>query len=400
MAEFNIDGRMKVKKLKELFKNEYQGTLRVYNKGKLADDDATLSSIRSNDGAKGGVLTCKANRTVGKFEEEMWNVFGIKVQVASPDDWVLALDSMTLSKLKDIPNNARKADMESLIGYKRVEGNQVTDKNTSESVKNITVRIQAQAMLLRLCVVKEPEELKDIFDEDHDEAIELINDQIGSEDNEFFEEELYDWYIMRGEDVDEHDIMITTITDENEEVIYEGPASDFLSDHNVNLEGIEADEEYEEGGDINIGFLKNLSVDDENFDNYRNLIIEQQEFCMNQFPLVRKHLTGSFYPEDDDIYYAGNRFIKDICFDYNIEIPSDESFDIKKFKLLMDYSTCPDFMDYNENEEEWGVEYALYGNKIIRGELQFDSNVLGEPIYTYMIKDSGFFEKIFSVKSN
>lgn len=104
MAEFKIDGRMKVKKLKELFKEEYQGTLRVYNGSKIADDNDTLASIRGNEGAKEGSFVCRASRTVGKFIEDMWNTFGIKVKVASPDDWVLVLDGITLSKLKDISN--------------------------------------------------------------------------------------------------------------------------------------------------------------------------------------------------------------------------------------------------------------------------------------------------------
>lgn len=92
MAEFKIDGRMKVKKLKELFKDEFQGTLRVYNGPKIADDNDTLAAIRGNEGAKGGSLVCRSSRTVGKFIEDMWNTFGIKVKIASPDDWVLALD--------------------------------------------------------------------------------------------------------------------------------------------------------------------------------------------------------------------------------------------------------------------------------------------------------------------
>ena len=44
----------------------------------------------------------------------MMENFGLKVQVASVDDWVLALDEMTLSKLPEIPKNAKKADMDAL----------------------------------------------------------------------------------------------------------------------------------------------------------------------------------------------------------------------------------------------------------------------------------------------
>ena len=57
--------------------------------------------------------------TVGKFEKEILEVFGIKVQVASPDDWELALDGITLANLKNIKQNAAKADIEELVAYKR-----------------------------------------------------------------------------------------------------------------------------------------------------------------------------------------------------------------------------------------------------------------------------------------
>lgn len=118
MAEIKIDGRMKVKTLKELFFNEFGGVLRVYNGNKTADDDATLASIRSNDVAQ-GELICRSSRTVGGFEKEMLDVFGIKVKIATKDDWVLVLDGITLSKVKDIPEKATKASMEELLSYKR-----------------------------------------------------------------------------------------------------------------------------------------------------------------------------------------------------------------------------------------------------------------------------------------
>ena len=73
MAEFKIDGRMTVKKLKENFKKEFEGTLRVYNGREKADDSATLAAIRTGD-AKGGKLVCRASRTVGSFEKEMMEV--------------------------------------------------------------------------------------------------------------------------------------------------------------------------------------------------------------------------------------------------------------------------------------------------------------------------------------
>ena len=128
MAEFKIDGRMTVRTLKESFKKEFEGTLRVYNGRELADDNATLASIRQDE-AKGSELVCRASRTVGKFEKEMREVLGIKVQVASPDDYVLALDGITLANIKNIKKYATKADMEELVAYKR----KATIENAVES---------------------------------------------------------------------------------------------------------------------------------------------------------------------------------------------------------------------------------------------------------------------------
>ena len=144
MAELKVSGRMSVKKLKENFKNEFGGTLRVYDGREKADDNATLASIRRDDDAKGGELICQGNRTVGRFEREMLEVFGIKVQVATPDDYTLALDGITLASLKSIPEKCSKADMESLVAYKRKanqnnEGECSADDDSSSNVVRLTL---------------------------------------------------------------------------------------------------------------------------------------------------------------------------------------------------------------------------------------------------------------------
>ena len=140
MAELKISGRMSVKRLKENFKNEFGGTLRVYDGREKADDNATLASIRRNNEAKGGEYSCQGNRTVGRFEREMREIFGIKVQVATPDDWTPVLDGITLAKLKHIPEKTSKADMETLVAYKRKsvtnEAPLETDDNTSDPEEN------------------------------------------------------------------------------------------------------------------------------------------------------------------------------------------------------------------------------------------------------------------------
>ena len=100
MAEFTLNGRTKVKTLKANFKENFGATLRVYKsvtcKGAIAEDDATLASIRA-EGAKGGDLVVKGNMQVGNFEKKVAELYGIGVQVANADDSKLADNSITLT---------------------------------------------------------------------------------------------------------------------------------------------------------------------------------------------------------------------------------------------------------------------------------------------------------------
>ena len=99
MAEFKLDGRMKVKTLKENYKKNFGGTVRVYKsvtcKGAMADEDATLASLRA-EGKKGGELVVGGNLKVGNFEKKIAELFGIGVQVATKDDSKLADNDLTL----------------------------------------------------------------------------------------------------------------------------------------------------------------------------------------------------------------------------------------------------------------------------------------------------------------
>ena len=99
MAEFKLDGRMKVKTLKANFKKEFGSSLRVYKsescKGAFADDDATLAALRA-EGKKGGELTVGGNLRVGNFEKKIAELYGIGVQVANADDSKLADNDITL----------------------------------------------------------------------------------------------------------------------------------------------------------------------------------------------------------------------------------------------------------------------------------------------------------------
>ena len=97
MADFTISGKMKVKTLKTNFKDAYGSTLRVYNGNRFADDDATLASIRKGD-TKGGDVSINGKMLVGNFEKKILTEFGIKIQVANPDDSKLVDDKITLTQ--------------------------------------------------------------------------------------------------------------------------------------------------------------------------------------------------------------------------------------------------------------------------------------------------------------
>ena len=99
MADFKLDGRMKVKSLKDNFKKCFGASLRVYKsescKGAFADDNATLASIRA-EGKKGGELVVGGNLRVGNLEKKIAEMYGIGVQVADKDDKKLADNDITL----------------------------------------------------------------------------------------------------------------------------------------------------------------------------------------------------------------------------------------------------------------------------------------------------------------
>ena len=115
MGKITISPTTTVLKLKEEFKNEFGGTLRVYNGRSEAKDDETLVSL----GAKTGTVEFRANRTVGSFCDEVMKELNLKVKVATVDNWVMVLDGVTLATVKDIPKQCTKQQMEEFVGYKR-----------------------------------------------------------------------------------------------------------------------------------------------------------------------------------------------------------------------------------------------------------------------------------------
>jgi len=104
MASIEIKGRMKVKTLQKQFKEAFGCTLRIYNGKRFADSVATLASLRIKDAKveKGAELKVVGHMKCGSFENKILELFGIKTQVADPNDEKLAPNDITLSKAGEL----------------------------------------------------------------------------------------------------------------------------------------------------------------------------------------------------------------------------------------------------------------------------------------------------------
>ncbi len=107
----NITAATTVADLCEQFKATFGGTLRIYQGNKRPAGKDKVSTVA----AKTGTFKCGGSMTVKAFVKAMFDTFGLKVKVASCDDWVVALDALTLEQVGKIKKNATKGDMEKMI---------------------------------------------------------------------------------------------------------------------------------------------------------------------------------------------------------------------------------------------------------------------------------------------
>lgn len=378
MAEFKIDGRMTVKKLKELFFKEFEGTLRVYNGRNLANDDATLASIRSNEGAKTGELTCRANRTVGAFEKEMLDVFGIKVQVATKDDFVLVLDGITLSRVKEIPKNSTTDSMKEFLGYQRQEKNSgqevssLSSKSEEVSLPSTNYKyvfdfgLRAKGLQLIkitedqkkevLARLKANEYLDDIFMDfqerlDYEFALERQYVTYGCDRYGFAIWEVLD---LEDEDIDqltELDIYNIIRGDTDDVKIYESEdVDDFIR---------EKDKTYDEDYDLQVEGWKFEGIEDGDYlakaqtlkgTSYQGLFVLDEVFDENKLYIVRdKNIDEEFIGLGGDYMYS--------VFD-NFYYKKGEGYDLLRDKL--------EIIPYGENpgDEQYWTTYLLNQGKL------------------------------------
>lgn len=93
MAELNVCQAMRVETLQKSFKNRFGASLRVYKGQHFADKDIQLGEL---SGKARGTIICKRGLVVEDFEKAFFEKFGIKVQVANPDNSALSKNTATL----------------------------------------------------------------------------------------------------------------------------------------------------------------------------------------------------------------------------------------------------------------------------------------------------------------
>jgi hypothetical protein len=92
-----VDGRFKVKRLKEEFFKEFGVNIRVYKGMRFAQEDLSLASIRSEDAPRGSDFEVSGNMKVGNVEKKFFDTLGIKVQIENATGG-LANDDETLAQ--------------------------------------------------------------------------------------------------------------------------------------------------------------------------------------------------------------------------------------------------------------------------------------------------------------
>ena len=148
MAVLNLTKSTTVAQLKKEFNETFGAVLRIYSGRSQVKETTTLGELGlSNE----GTFECRSSLTVVRFIERIQNEFGLKVKVYTCDDWVAALEGLTLESAGKVKKNAVKADMESMIAYQRTEEVDVAETERqkaeaeAEAAKAEKARLKAEA---------------------------------------------------------------------------------------------------------------------------------------------------------------------------------------------------------------------------------------------------------------
>ena len=119
-----VSGRTTVGKFKELFKEEFGTSVRVYQGRKFADNSSTLASIRKDDAKIKGNVEIRGNMKVGNVEKLFLNEYGIVIQIEDQKG-KLADNTVTIASLRNVDNSA----------VSKKSGNKLADSKSSRKEK-------------------------------------------------------------------------------------------------------------------------------------------------------------------------------------------------------------------------------------------------------------------------
>jgi len=113
MATLHLTAATTVADFRKEFNEAFGSQVKVYIGNKGTDMSNKLSEAGLS---KSGDFECRSSLTVAAFIERMKEDFGLKVKVYTCDEWVAALDALTLEQSGQVKKAATKADMEKMVG--------------------------------------------------------------------------------------------------------------------------------------------------------------------------------------------------------------------------------------------------------------------------------------------
>ena len=98
--------------IRKQFKDACGAQVKIYNGNKVAESTATLSQLGLTAAKE---VPFSLSMTVAQFIGHMKDLCCLKVKVYTCDEWVAALDDLTLEMVGKVKKNATKADMEKML---------------------------------------------------------------------------------------------------------------------------------------------------------------------------------------------------------------------------------------------------------------------------------------------
>ena len=103
-----LAGRMKIGGFRKAFRDAFGSTLRVYKGKHYADDGATIGSVAGKPIKRGTKFSLSPQVKVGRFEQDLWKHFELRVQVRTPDDSQLVDNELTLGESRKVKGRGRR----------------------------------------------------------------------------------------------------------------------------------------------------------------------------------------------------------------------------------------------------------------------------------------------------